>query len=63
MYEMILRSWKTLNEMMGELREDQLRDLIEIEQNHKGRKDVLLRLHQRYSMLRMKRERVELGLE
>jgi hypothetical protein len=60
MYEQILRSWKTLNEFLTELREDQVKELMNLELNGKCREDIVERLHQRYTKLRMTRERVEL---
>jgi hypothetical protein len=58
--DMVLRSWKTLNEFIGELREDQLKELIWWEIENKKRQDIVLRLHQRYAKLASEREREEL---
>jgi hypothetical protein len=56
----ILASWKTLNEGMKDLREDQLKAMLDYEIDNAKRQDVLARLHQRYNALRGKRERYEL---
>jgi hypothetical protein len=56
----LLASWKTLNDGMKELREDQVRALLYAEIDGAKRQDVLARLHQRYTALRSKRERYEL---
>ena len=61
MHEMILKSWKSLNEVLSGLREDQVKDLMEWELHHKGREDLVERLHQRYTKLRTTRERIELN--
>ena len=55
-----LASWKTLNTALPRLTEDELLDLLEQEKKGKHRADVLVRLHQRYCVVRMSRERVEL---
>jgi hypothetical protein len=60
MNEVVLRSWHTLNEMIGELREDQLKELLQWEVSNKKRPDIVERLHQRYSTLVRDREREEL---
>lgn len=60
MIETILKSWKTLNEVIHELREDQLKELIWWEMENKKRKDIVERLHQRYAKLAAAREREEL---
>ena len=56
----ILRSWASLNEVIGELREDQLKDLIHWELENKKRPDIVERLHQRFAKLASAREREEL---
>ena len=60
MNEMILKSWHTLNEVLNELREDQVKSLLEYEMEYKCRSDIVWRLHQRFSKLRAVRERKEL---
>ena len=56
----VLKSWKTLNEFIGELREDQIKELIFWEIENKKRPDIVTRLHQRYTKLASDREREEL---
>lgn len=63
MADEILKSWHTLNEVINTLREDQLKELIWWEVEHKKRQDVVVRLHQRYSKLAAQREREELILK
>ena len=56
----VLKSWKTLNEVIDELREDQIKELIFHEIENKRREDMVIRLHQRYNKLAAAREREEL---
>ena len=58
--ETVLKSWHTLNDVINELREDQLKELIWWEVEHKKRQDVIVRLHQRFAKLAAERERKEL---
>ena len=58
--ETVLRSWKTLNEVLNDLREDQLKELIFWELDHGKREDIVVRLHQRFNKLAVARERAEL---
>ena len=60
MYETILKSWKSLNEFLTEMREDQVKEMLEMELKTKCREDIVERLHQRYTKLRTARERLEL---
>lgn len=60
MYETILKSWKSLNEFLTEMREDQVKEMLEVELKTKCREDIVERLHQRYTKLRTARERLEL---
>ncbi len=60
MADTVLKSWHTLNEFLGDLREDQIKELIYWELENKRREDVIERLHQRYSKLVASREREEL---
>ena len=55
--ETVLRSWKTLNEVLNDLREDQLKELIFWELEHGKREDIVVRLHQRFNKLAVARER------
>lgn len=52
-----LGHWAVVSKTVGSLTEDQVRDLITWELQHKRRNEVLKRLHQRYTTLRAKRER------
>lgn len=57
---LILNNWRDLNEGMSELREDQIKEMLDYEMVNEQRKTVIERLHQRYTTLRAKRERAEL---
>lgn len=56
----ILKSWHTLNKVIDDLREDQIKELIFHEVENKRREDIVIRLHQRYNKLASMREREEL---
>ncbi len=53
-------SWRKLNEVLAGLSEEQVLRLLEDERITHRRLTVLQRLHQRYTMLRANRERIEL---
>lgn len=53
-------SWRELNSKIGSLSEQELLDLIEQELKGDQRTTVLVRLHQRYTMVRAMRERNEM---
>ena len=53
-------SWRKLNEVLAGLSEEQVLRMLEDERITHRRATVLERLHQRYTMLRAARERVEL---
>jgi Trp operon repressor len=55
-----LSSWADLNKILSMLREDQVKEMMEIELANRRRKDIVERLHQRYSKLRTARERKEI---
>jgi hypothetical protein len=55
-----LASWRALNEIIGELSETEVAQLLVVERANKRRPNVVKRLHQRLTRLRMKRERAEL---
>lgn len=57
---LMLNNWRDLNEGMSELREDQIKEMLDYEMVNEQRKTVIERLHQRYTTLRAKRERAEL---
>ena len=53
-------NWRDLNRKLNMLREDEVLALLEAERTGAKRVTFLERLHQRYTMLRAARERVEL---
>ena len=53
-------TWKELNDQLADLTEQQVLDLLEEEKRHARRSTILVRLHQRYTVLRMLRERAAL---
>lgn len=53
-------TWVELNERLADLTEQEVLDLLEDEKCGPRRSTVLVRLHQRYTVLRMLRERAEL---
>lgn len=53
-------SWRKLNEVLRTLNETEVLELLVEEQEVWQRKTVLQRLHERYCILRMKRERAEI---
>ena len=53
-------NWRDLNRKLNMLREDEVLALLEAERQGAKRVTFLERLHQRYTMLRAARERVEL---
>jgi hypothetical protein len=58
--KLIGKDWRTLNEKIGELREDQLKQLLDWESANLKRQAMLERIHQRYNAVRGSRERYEL---
>ena len=57
----VISSWRSLNETLNELREDQVLEMLNYElESSEPRKTVVERLHQRYTILRAQRERAEL---
>jgi hypothetical protein len=53
-------NWRELNRKLNILTEDEVLELLEDERQGARRVTFLERLHQRYTMLRAARERVEL---
>ena len=53
-------TWKALNDQLADFTEQEVLDLLEAEKRDARRSTVLVRLHQRYTVLRMLRERAEL---
>ena len=56
-------SWRKLNDILSQLSEEQILTMLNEERTGSRRVSVLQRLHQRYTMLRAARERVELMKE
>ena len=57
------RSWRWLNENLSALPEDEVLAMLNEERTTHKRVTFLERLHQRYTMLRAARERIELMKE
>lgn len=56
-----LNSWRDLNAILKDLREDQVKQALDYEiASPVPRRHVIVRLHERYNTLRVKRERKEL---
>jgi hypothetical protein len=53
-------TWKALNDQLADFTEQEILDLLETEKRDARRSTVLVRLHQRYTVLRMLRERAAL---
>lgn len=56
-------SWRELNRKLSLLSEDQVLQMLNDERQGARRVTMLQRLHQRYTMLRAARERIELMKE
>jgi hypothetical protein len=56
-------TWRKLNDILSQLTEDEVLLMLNEERTHGRRASVLQRLHQRYTMLRCARERIELMKE
>lgn len=56
-------TWRTLNDHLPDMTEQQVLDELTAERAGKGRTVILVRLHQRYTMLRAERERSEILAE
>jgi HSP20 family molecular chaperone IbpA len=56
----VLTSWHSMNKALPNLEEADLKTAISRELTGCRRKDVAVRLHQRYTVVRAKRERAEL---
>lgn len=55
-----MMSWRELNDVLTDYTEQEIWDLLEDERKHARRSTIIIRLHQRYTTLRMLRERAEL---
>ena len=53
-------NWRELNEAINGFTEQEIMDLLADERRNARRSTVLIRLHQRFTTLRMMRERAEL---
>ena len=53
-------SWRALNNALSMMSEEQVLGLLDFEKVNERRASVLQRLHQRYNVLRVSRERIEL---
>jgi hypothetical protein len=53
-------TWKELNDRLADFTEQEILDLLEAEKRDARRSTVLVRLHQRYTVLRMLLERAAL---
>jgi len=53
-------NWREINRMLPDLDEDTIKKMLDEERVGEQRQSVLVRLHQRYTMLRAARERMEI---
>ena len=53
-------SWRALNNQLSMMSEEEVLSLLDLEKVNERRASVLQRLHQRYNVLRVSRERIEL---
>lgn len=53
-------SWRALNNQLSMMTEEEVLTLLQVEKHGEKRASVLQRLHQRYNILRVSRERIEL---
>jgi len=53
-------NWRQLNQILPTLDEDTVKRMLEDERRGEQRVTVLVRLHQRYTILRATRERMEI---
>ena len=53
-------NWRQLNQILPTLDEDTVKRMLEDERRGEQRVTVLVRLHQRYTILRSARERMEI---
>ena len=54
-------SWRALNNQLSMMSEAEVLSLLDFEKLNEKRSSVLQRLHQRYKVLRVSRERIELS--
>ena len=55
----VLRSWHTVNKAIGTMTEADCKASLERELSGNRRKDIAVRIHQKYNSLRLQRERTE----
>ena len=53
-------TWRSLNNKLSMMSEEEVLSLLDLEKVNEKRASVLQRLHQRYNVLRVSRERIEL---
>ena len=53
-------NWREINRMLPDLDEDTIKKMLDEERVGEQRQSVLIRLHQRYTILRATRERTEI---
>ena len=53
-------SWRALNNQLSMMTEQEVHEMLQDEQVGEKRASVLQRLHQRYNVLRVSRERLEI---
>lgn len=53
-------TWRSLNNQLSMMSEEEVLTLLQVEKHGEKRASVLQRLHQRYNILRVSRERIEL---
>lgn len=58
--QMALKDWRTLNQVITAMTEDQLNTALETEKSTTRRQTMMIRIHQRLSKLRIDRERKEI---
>ncbi len=51
-------TWRTLNAILTTITEEEVWELLEFERKTSKRISILMRLHQRYCVLRLERERL-----
>jgi len=53
-------TWRSLNNQLSMMSEEEVLSLLQLEKHGEKRSSMLQRLHQRYNVLRVSRERIEL---
>jgi hypothetical protein len=53
-------TWRALNNQLSMMSEEEVLSLLQVEKHGEKRASVLQRLHQRYNVLRVSRERIEI---